>query len=73
MCDSSDSLCTIVGSCSEIIDSNTNPESDCQGLKGNVVLIFRTTKSQLGMNSVGILANCDCSKTSFLSQNMHQS
>ena len=37
MCDSSGSNCTIVGYCTQIVNSNKNPESDCAGLKGNSI------------------------------------
>ena len=70
MCDSSGISCTLVGSCSTIIDSSINPESDCAGLTGNTVKILGAANSQLGINSIGIFSDCDCTKTSFLSSNM---
>ena len=72
LCDTTESNCKLVGYCTDIIDSSTNPESDCGGLVGNRVSILGAPNSQLGINSLGILANCDCTKTSFLSKDIAQ-
>ena len=42
--------CLIVSDCTVIVDSNTNPESNCGGLFGNSISISKVDNSQLGIN-----------------------